>query len=344
MNYFVFQQVDITEPGCSGDNRRSQNSVHSERRSGTQGDSILEVSPPIPEVSEENEHLLSVPSETHEDHVDITDGLTSKSESSAPTAIEVPQPTVRAESPNVHYSQISPHAGMIGPFTGNGRQNPSSSQAVYPHMAHQFRPVFQLPFAHQPMPAHHPLPSQTVQFPHNAVPSHYASNQAQTAHQIPSTSQGPSGHQVHPPGQAPLIDIPPPSYEKAMEMAKAMEKAKSFEAASHSSSSIGETSISRSNSKRKRSSESLGSRNESVGPRARKQLQAQASSSSAISEAPCASGVINAGNPAQNRYRNGRAKPEPKQWNRAAQSRIAYVPVPHVSKIHREPLHNETSV
>jgi hypothetical protein len=267
--------------------------------------------------------------------VDITDALTSKSESSAPTtAIEVPQHPVRPDSPNVELPHVGAHPGMVRPFMGSGgRQFPPGNQALYPHPAHQFRPVFQAPFTHQAMTPRHVPPA----------------NLGQPTHQMPPGVHGTPTHQI-PPGhqtQPAFIEPPPPSYQKAVEIA------------SQSGSSIGENSVStRSNSKRKRSSESLGTRNESgsAALRARKlpQIQAQASSSSAISEVPGSSSSrpsdsTNARNAAQNlrsanRYRNGRAKPEPKQWNGCTQNRIAYVPIPHVSKIHREPLHNETSV
>jgi hypothetical protein len=189
------------------------------------------------------------------------------------------------------------------------------------------------------MPAHHIPPALHIP----------PASQHQLAHQVLPASQGPPANQLPPVHH--VIEPPPPSYQKCMEMA------------SQSSSSIGDNSVlSRSNSKRKRNSnESLGSRNESgsVGQRSRKQLQAQASSSSAISEVPGpvssrpsdsanarnAAQSLGASNPRpQNRYRDGRARPEPKQWNRATRNKIAYVPIPHVSKIHREPLHNETSV
>lgn len=304
------------------------------------GESVSELSPSIPEVSEENQNLLPIPSETHEDHADITDGMTSKSESSAPTTIEVPQSSVRPDSPVVEYPHIGPHTGMVRPFLSNGgRQFPPSNQVVHPHLAHQFRPVYQAPFTHQAMPAHHIPPALHIP----------PASQHQLAHQVLPASQGPPANQLPPVHH--VIEPPPPSYQKCMEMA------------SQSSSSIGDNSVlSRSNSKRKRNSnESLGSRNESgsVGQRSRKQLQAQASSSSAISEVPGpvssrpsdsanarnAAQSLGASNPRpQNRYRDGRARPEPKQWNRATRNKIAYVPIPHVSKIHREPLHNETSV
>ena len=295
--------------------------MHSERKSRLQGGSTSEISPSIPEGNEESENLLPVPSESAEDHADITDGVTSKSESSAPTALEVPQAPVRADSPTVEHQPVGPHPGMVRPFMGSvGRPFPLSNQGSHPHPAHQFRPVFQAPF----QPLHPVLPA--VQGP----PVHFATPSQQT--------------------QPGLIEPPPPSYQRAMEIA------------SQSGSSIGEHSVSsRSNTKRKRSNESLGTRNESAGLRARKltQSQGQVSSSSAISEAPgpapsrpsdstnarSAAQNLGATNPRpSNRYRDGRAKPEPKAWNGCPRNRIAYVPVPHVSKIHREPFHNETSV
>lgn len=328
--------MDITETGNSEENRRSQSSVHSERKSKTPGESVSEVSPCIPEDDEEKQNLIPLPPETPEDHADITDGgVTSKSESSAPTTIEVPQATVRPDSHTVDYPHIDPHAGMMRPFMGNaGRPFLPPNQALYPGPAHQFRPVFQAPYNHQAGPSHHLQP---------------ANQGAPATLQVPPRHQVPSAHQI----QSTFVEPPPPSYQKATEIA------------SQSSSSIGENSISRSNSKRKRSIESLGSRNESgsVGPRTRKlqQLQPQASTSSAVSEVPSTTQVSNQPNDSTNsrnavqklgasnsrpanRYKDGRAKPEPKQWNGSIQRRIAYVPLPHVSKIHREPLHNETSV
>lgn len=321
--------MDITETGNSEENRRSQSSVHSERKSKTPGENAAELSPCIPEVNEEKQNLLPLAAETPADHADITDGgVTSKSESSAPTTIEVSQAPARPDSP---IAQIDPHAGMMRPFMVNpGRPFPPTNQGLYPGPLHQFRPVFQAPFTHQAVPIHHLQPAN------QGAPPNF---------QIPPRHQVPPPHQTQPT----VMEPAPPSYQKATEIA------------SQSSSSFGETSVSRSNSKRKRSSESLGSRNESgsVGPRTRKlqQLQAQPSSSSAISEVPSTAQVpnrqsdsTNSRNPGAsnsrpaNRYRDGRAKPEPKQWNGSVQRRIAYVPLPHVSKIHREPLHNETSV
>ena len=46
----------------------------------------------------------------------------------------------------------------------------------------------------------------------------------------------------------------------------------------------------------------------------------------------------------KNCYKDGREKPEPKQWVGNGARQMRYVPVPHVSKIHREPDRNETSV
>ena len=304
-----------------------------------QGESASEISPSIPEVNEENQTLLPVPTETPDDHTDITDNLTSKSESSAPTAIEVPQNAVRADSPAIEHQHAGPLTGMIRPFMGpGGRSFPPSNQALHPHPAHQFRPVFQAPFTPQAMPPHFVLPATPGQAVHPASP----------AVQGPPVLQVPTSHQIQPG----LIEPPPPSYQRAMELA------------SQSGSSIGEHSGSaRSNAKRKRSNESLGTRNESgsSGLRARKlpQNQPQVSSSSAISEGPgpvasrpndstnarCAAQNLGANNSRpSNRYRDGRVKPEPKQWNGCTRNRIAYVPIPHVSKIHREPLHSETSV
>ena len=282
--------------------------------------------------------MIPLPAESPEDHADITDGgVTSKSESSAPTTLEVPPATVRAHSPAVEHPHIDPHLAMMRPFMVNaGRPFPPPNQALYPGPLHQFRPVFQAPYNHQAGPSHHLQPAN------QGVPATL---------QVPPRHQVPSAHQL----QSTLMEppVPPPSYQKATEIA------------SQSSSSIGENSTSRSNSKRKRSIESLGSRNESgsAGPRTRKlqQLQPQASNSSAISEVPSTPQVPNRPNDSTNlrnavqnlgasnsrpanRYKDGRAKPEPKQWNGSIHRKIAYVPLPHVSKIHREPLHNETSV
>lgn len=319
------KQVDVRETGISEENRRSQSPLHSERRGKT-----LTENTSIPEESEENTNLLSVPIETHEDsQADITDGVTSKSESSAPTAIEVIEPQIPT--------------GADSPISNGMRQFPPSNQVVHPSqgLPHQFRPIYQAPFTHQVMSPHHGAPVY----------------QGQPALQIPPRFQVPPNHQIPPAHQTQsgLIEPPPPSYLKAMEMM------------SQSGSSIGDN-LALLRSKRKRSNESLGSRNESgsAGPRARKlpQLQTQAFPlSSTISELPVPSTLpnrlsdsTNASSAAQsvsastsnpqcvNRSRNGRAKPEPKQWNGSSQNRIAYVPIPHVSKIHQEPLHNETSV
>ena len=312
--------------------------------------------------------MLPVPVETNEDNADIADGVTSKSESSAPTAIEVPQTPVRADSPNVQYPHAGPHPSMVPPFNANtGRSLPfPPNPALHPKPIRQFRPVFQTPY--QPLPVQHVPPA----------------NYGPPANQVLLPEKGPPP--PLPPAnkaQPTILEPPPPSYQKALSM----------DVTSHSGSSVNDN-TSRPNQKRQRSNESLGSKNESgsLGPRARKlpQRQAKTSGSSLTSEGqvPNRLNVPNARNAGQNpgtsnpkpvsevsptaqapnhlsdtasarnaaqnlgngnqrpvnRYRDGRAKPEPKQWNGSTQRRIAYVPIPHVSKIHREPLHNETSV
>lgn len=143
-------------------------------------------------------------------------------------------------------------------------------------------------------------------------------------------------------------------------------------AASPSSSSLSEApGRGGQNFKGRKSSDSLNSRNGSgsVGPRARKlhllQPKYPLSGSSTYSEIPpveleqkakhSSESVNTRGTPrnagasngiqrSRNRYKDGREKPEPKQWTGNGGARIAYVSVPHVSKIHREPSRNETSV
>lgn len=254
-------EVDITEVATSEDGHgRSQGSIHSERRGVSK---VPSENTPFPE---ENLSLpnLSLPcnlfTEVHEEtQTDITDGVTSKSESSAPTAIEVP---------------------ILFPSIDNSAQAYAPTKVVAPA-------------------------------------------------ERPTSLSSSSLSEVVPPGRVP-------------------------------------------NFKRKHSSDSLNSRNESgsIGPRARKypQLlpQAYLSSSSAISEVQTkdpdpkrqrssesvnSRGVARNAGPAagatqrpKNRYKDGREKPEPKAWRGGLGAKIAYVPVPHVSKIHREPSHNETSV
>lgn len=126
------------------------------------------------------------------------------------------------------------------------------------------------------------------------------------------------------------------------------------------------------NFKNRKSNESLSSRNGSgsVGPRARKlqllqpkyplsgssthseippiepEAKAKQSSESVNTRAtpPRNAGASNGVQRPRNRYKDGREKPEPKQWTANGGARIAYVSIPHVSKIHREQSHNETSV
>lgn len=256
-------EVDVTEVGSDDGHPRSHASVHSGRSSAA---AVAPVPKTIREDMAEQEtpsirgNLF--PSETQEEnHTDITDGVTSRSESSAPTAIEVP---LRKTST---------------PSESSVRERPKKLLKS----------------------------QQSVETP-----------------------------------------------------------------ASPSSSSLSEAPVKGQNSKRRKSSESLNSRNESgsVGPRARRLLHLQPTyalsgssthseiapkvpdpkskhSSESVNTHGTSRNAVSTSNGTQrpmNRYRDGREKPAPKQWTGNLGPKIAYVPVPHVSKIHREPTHNETSV
>ena len=288
MTFPPFFQVDVTETeNKEEESRRSLNSIHSERKSKSCDDENSQVLRVTNLDGAGNS--FQVPSETHANHVDITEDVTSTT-----VADELSHDSAQVNNAS------NPH---LDPTSSYGqRQFPMTNQMVYPHPCHQFRPV------HQSFPPGQPplliLPQQTL---------------------------------------PPLMDRPPPSYQRAIEMA------------SQSSSSFGDNSgLSRSNSKRKRPNEAQGYRNEPVGARAQMLLQAQPQNPIVIGVArpndstnACNSAHQNAGpsnSKPVNRYRDGRVKPEPKEWNGCREKKIAYVPIPHVSKIHREPLHNETSV
>ena len=262
-------EVDLSDTGRGdGEQRRSQNSMHSTRRSADGVDAQAVASSENVSDSENPSFLGEVSSaEVHDENntdisnTDITDGVTSKSESSAPTTVEVslPQTSTSLDNSNHACPRLLP---KLFPRTDT-LATPSSS----------------------------------------------------------SLSEAPARP--------------------------------------------------RPNVKRKRSSESVNSRNGSgsVGPRARKfpQLQSTYSKSSSSTFGEIAPKVPDIkGQPLneslnlrtvapvagtngriqfpKNRYKDGREKPEPKQWTGSLGPRIAYVPVPHVSKIHREPNRNETSV